>query len=84
MGYVVRIVVSIAVVAVVCTLVVVGLWCINLAAFNLWAGGGPPTDNPDLYRHRGLAFLIGSAIAFIGAIVIAVAWLKRRVRQRHR
>jgi hypothetical protein len=40
----------------------VGCWLFYLAAFNLWAAGGPPTPNPELYAGSGWVCLAVSIV----------------------
>jgi len=62
-------------------LCLVGLWALNLTAFNFWAAGGPPTPHPEIYERRGWLFF---AVA-IGCFIIAalLVWLLRGRRVEH-
>jgi hypothetical protein len=63
-------------------LLFVGLaWSLNLAAFNWWAGGGPPTEHPEIYRMHGNVFF-GIACGFLLAFVISLWNLIRRRKGR--
>jgi len=48
------------------------LWSLYLTAFNYWAGGGPPTPHPEIYRMRGNIFF-GIACALFVAFA-ACLW----------
>jgi len=58
-------------------LVLAILYSFNLAAFNFWAAGGPPTPNPEVYRFRGIVFL---SIAFLLTIfsVFLFFWSRKK------
>jgi len=59
-------------------LLFVGLaWSLNLAAFNWWASGGPPTEHPEIYRMHGNVFF-GIACGFLLAFAISLWRLIRR------
>ncbi len=57
-------------------------WFGNLALFNWWAAGGPPTPHPETYAFRGNLFfaLAGSLfVAFVAVVVGNVRWLRRKM-----
>ena len=63
-------------------LLFVGLaWSLNLAAFNWWASGGPPTDHPEVYRMHGNIFF-EIACGFLLAFAISLWTLIRRRKGR--
>jgi hypothetical protein len=49
-----------------------------LAAFNWWAGGGPPTPEPQVFIARGNAFALMGGVA----LTVFAAVLYRLVRRR--
>jgi len=59
-------------------LIAAGLWSLNLAAFNAWVAGGPPTPYPEVYARRSDVFFIVSLSFFVLALM--VAWLLRPKR----
>ena len=55
------------------------LWSLYLTAFNYWAGGGPPTPHPEIYRTRGNIFFGIACVLFVA--LAACLWnLVRRNR----
>jgi hypothetical protein len=65
--------------ALVISLVIVGLWFLNVAAYHAWAGGGPPTPNPKwhiMWADRFFALSLGS---FILAATAAFTLRRRAV-----
>ena len=63
-------------------LLFVGLaWSLNLAAFNWWASGGPPTEHPEIYGMHGKVFF-GIACGFLLAFSISLSNLIRRWKSR--
>jgi hypothetical protein len=56
------------------------LWMGNLAFFNWWAAGGPPTPHPETYVFRGNIFF-ALACLFIVSFVIVVAMNVKRKKQ---
>jgi hypothetical protein len=55
-------------------------WSLYLAAFNWWAGSGPPTEHPEIYRMHGNVFF-GAACGFLLAFVISLWSLIRRSKR---
>jgi len=47
------------------------LWSLNLMFFNIWAAGGPPTDNPQLFEGRAEWFAVQSLV-FLFLLVISI------------
>jgi ABC-type transport system involved in multi-copper enzyme maturation permease subunit len=61
-------------------LFIVFAWSLNLTLFNWWAGGGPPVQHPEIYRHRGNVFCGISFVLFLTFIV--AVWVLARRRKR--
>jgi hypothetical protein len=57
-------------------LVVCSGWLANLAVFNWWAAGGPPTVRPENFEHRGNLFFFAACVTFLAAVVFF--WLNLR------
>ena len=45
------------------------LWALNLTAFNYWAGGGPPTPHPEIYKMYGNIFFGIACVLFVAFAV---------------
>lgn len=61
-------------------LLLLAAWFANLAMFNFWAGGGPPTAHPEIYTHRGYAYGAATIVCVIGFFVISVMNVMKRKR----
>lgn len=61
-------------------LLAVSLWTANLALFNWWAAGGPPTPNPQQHAMQGNVFAVATLLLFGGAVGLGVFNWKRRAR----
>jgi hypothetical protein len=48
------------------------LYALNLTMYNLWASGGPPVPDPEIYRHRANVSF-GFSCGFLLGLV-AVIW----------
>jgi len=57
------------------------LWFLYLTAFNYWAGGGPPTPHPEIYRMRGNIFSGIACVLFV-ALAVCLWILVRRKKVR--
>lgn len=57
------------------------LWFGNLALFNWWAAGGPPTPHPEQYASRGNFFFVWACLFFV-AFVIKIVMNIRRIKRR--
>jgi hypothetical protein len=55
-------------------------WFGNLALFNWWAAGGPPTPHPEVYRFRGNAFFGFASVLFAGAVIVFIRIFRARKR----
>lgn len=51
-------------------------WAGNLALFNWWAAGGPPTPDPALYEQRGNLFF-AATVVLIAASCFLIYSLRR-------
>ena len=58
-------------------LLLIGLWCGNLALGYWWAAGGPPTHNPEAYATRGNVFFVLAVLCLIGFIALLILNIKR-------
>jgi len=58
-------------------------WSGNLALFNWWAAGGPPTAHPEIYEHRGNVFF-GVTLLFLllGLALLIVNLRRSRTREK--
>lgn len=54
------------------------LWFGNLALFNWWAGGGPPTPHPEIYALRGNIFFALACLLFVGFVTLSILNIRRR------
>lgn len=55
-----------------------GLWLGNLAMFNWWAAGGPPTVNRAAYESRGNIFFALALVAVALSVALVVQAIRRR------
>lgn len=55
-------------------------WSANLALFNWWVAGGPPTPNPQLYERRGNLWC-GVTLLLVVASGVMIAKNVRRSRR---
>jgi len=63
-------------------LLAVSLWAGNVAIFNWWAAGGPPTPQADLFRSRGNMFFVLAAGFFSAAVVLVfIGYLRFRANR---
>ena len=53
-------------------------WTGNLALFNWWAAGGPPTPHPEIYEQRGNLFFLLTLALLLVAVLLAVINAGRR------
>lgn len=58
------------------------LWVGNLALFNWWAAGGPPTANPQAYAFRGNIFFVLACIFFVVFIILLITNIRRFKNQK--
>lgn len=58
-----------------------GLWLGNLAMFNWWAAGGPPTANRAAFESRGNIFFVAALVAVAFSVALAVQAIRRKRRQ---
>jgi hypothetical protein len=64
---------------VIALLVVFGLGLANLAVFHAWAGGGPPSPNPEWHKQWAGRFLAAMCACFGTALYLGVQ--RRRARR---
>ena len=57
------------------------LWFLYLTAFNYWAGGGPPTPHPELYRMRANIFFEIACVLFVAFAVCLWSLVRRKKDQ---
>ena len=55
-------------------------WTANLALYNWWAAGGPPTANPQQFETRGNVFAVVTLLLIGSAIAVGVVNWKRSRR----
>jgi len=58
------------------------LWAMYLTAFNYWAGGGPPTPHPEIYRMRGNIFFGIACVLFVAFAGCLWSLLRHKKGQR--
>jgi TRAP-type C4-dicarboxylate transport system permease small subunit len=51
---------------------VLGFYALQVAAFNFWAAGGPPTDQPAAFRIRGWMFAVTAFAILLCGVAVAV------------
>jgi hypothetical protein len=54
------------------------LWAFNLAAFNWWAAGGPPTADPQGFEARGNFFGIAGLLLLVTTVILGYRVARRR------
>jgi hypothetical protein len=59
-------------------LIAAALWSANLALFNWWAAGGPPTSQPELFARRGNYFATASVLLLGSAVLVAIRLWRAR------
>ena len=59
------------------SLVAASLWSANIALFNWWAAGGPPTPHPEQFTARGNFFGAICVVLLAAAVALSI-WLRRR------
>jgi hypothetical protein len=62
-------------------LLMVSIWCANLALGNWWAAGGPPTEYRETFLFRGNVFF-ALATFFLLATAFTVILNIRQLRRR--
>lgn len=58
------------------------LWFGNLAFFNWWAAGGPPTPHPETYAQRGNIFFILTCLFFLSFVIMTLLNIRRTKNHR--
>ena len=54
----------------------------NLALFNWWAAGGPPTPHPEIYAFRGHVFFLVACLCFIGFVILLVMNIRKKMQEK--
>ena len=55
-------------------------WAANRALANMWAGGGPPVADPEVYRRRGLIAAVLSVFFGVTGLIVALRAFRFRGR----
>ena len=63
-------------------LVAGAFWTGNLALFNWWAAGGPPSPQPEVYEQRGNIFFALTVALLLLAFLLVVVNRKRNKASR--
>ena len=53
-------------------ILLLSLWFGNLALYNWWAAGGPPTAHPEIYAFRGNISFVLTIFCFIGFVILFI------------